>query len=80
MLYEVITAINATEVDERAVVGDVLDDALDDAAFLEVGEQCFALFTGRGFEHGTTRDDDVVALAVELDDLELVGLASYNFV
>ena len=72
---DVQQTVDATEVDECAVVGDVLDDALDHAAFLEVGEQRFALFTGAGFEHGTTRDDNVVALAVELDDLEFEGLA-----
>jgi hypothetical protein len=32
-------AIDAAEVDEGAVIGDVLDHALDDAAFLEGGEQ-----------------------------------------
>ena len=68
-------AINAAEVDECAVVGDVLDDTLDDAAFLEVGQQCIALFTNTGFKHGTTGNDHVVTLAIELDDLEFVGLA-----
>src|SRR5690606_28150547 len=72
---DVQQAVDATEVDERTVVGDVLDDTLDDGAFPEGGEQLFALFAHRLFEHGTTRDDDVVALAVELDDLELEFLA-----
>jgi hypothetical protein len=72
---DVQQAVDAAEVDERAVVGDVLDDALDDGAFLEVGEQLLALFAHRLFQHGTTRHHDVVALAVELDDLELVFLA-----
>src|ERR1035437_6823338 len=68
-------AIDTAEVDECTVVGDVLDDTLDDAAFLEVGQQRFALFTNTGFENGTTGNNDVVALAIELDDLEFVGLA-----
>jgi hypothetical protein len=68
-------AIDAAEVDERTVVGDVLDDALDDGAFLQVFQQLLALFTHAGFEHGTARNHHVVALAVELDDLEFVFLA-----
>ena len=63
-------AVDAAEVDEGAIVCDVLDDALDDGAFLQVGQQLLALLARRGFQHGATRDDDVVALAVELDDLE----------
>ena len=42
---------------------------------LRLASSCFALFADARFEHGTTRHDDVVALAVELDDLEFVGLA-----
>jgi len=38
------------EVDECAVVGDVLDDTLDDAGLLEVRQQCFALFANTGSE------------------------------
>jgi hypothetical protein len=67
---DVQQAVDAAEVHESAVVGDVLDDALDDGAFLQVGEQLLALFTGGGFQHGAARNNDVVALAVELDDLE----------
>jgi len=32
---DVEQAVNATQINERTVVGDVLDDALDDGAFLE---------------------------------------------
>jgi hypothetical protein len=72
---DVQQAVDTAEINEGAVVGDVLDHALDDAAFLEGCQQCFALFTHAGFENGTTRNNHVVALAVELDDLEFVGLA-----
>src|SRR6266568_905593 len=68
-------AVDAAQIDERAVVGDVLDDALDDGAFLQVREQRLALGALRGFQHRAPRDDDVVPLAVELDDLELHLLA-----
>ena len=72
---DVQQAVDAAEVDERAVVGDVLDDALDDGAFLQVVQQLLALFALAGFEHGAARQHDVVALAVELDDLEFEFLA-----
>jgi hypothetical protein len=72
---DVQQAIDATEVDEGTVIGDVLDHALDDAAFLEGRQQRIALFANAGFENGTARNNHVVALAVELDDLEFVGLA-----
>jgi hypothetical protein len=72
---DVQQAVDAAEVDERAVVGDVLDDALDDRAFLQRLEQLLALFTLVRLDDGTTRHHDVVALAVELDDLELELLA-----
>lgn len=72
---DVEKTVDAAEVDEGTVVGDVLDDALDDGAFLERFEQLGAFFAHVGFDDGTARNDDVVALAVELDDLEFEGLA-----
>ena len=36
---DVQQAVDAAEIDERAVIGDVLDDAVEDLAFLEVGDQ-----------------------------------------
>ncbi len=72
---DVQQAVDAAQIDERAVVGDVLDRALDDRAFLEVLEQLGALFAHAGLDHRTAGDHDVVALAVELDDLELERLA-----
>jgi hypothetical protein len=68
-------AVNATEVHERAVIGDVLDDALDGGAFLKRREQRFALGAGGLLQHRAAGNDDVIALAIELDDLELHLLA-----
>ena len=68
---DVQQAVDAAQVHERAVVGDVLDDALDDRAFLQRREQRLALCALARFEHGAARHHDVVALAVELDDLEV---------
>src|SRR5258706_4670079 len=72
---DVQQAIDATQVHERAVVGDVLHHALHDRAFLERLVLLLALDTGGLFHDGTARDHDVVPLAVELDDLELELLA-----
>jgi hypothetical protein len=72
---DVQQAVDAAQIDERAVIGDVLDDALDGGAFLQAGEQRLALGAGAGFQHRAARHHHVVPLAVELDDLELHGLA-----
>ena len=63
-------AVDAAEVDERAVVGEVLDRAVDHLAFGEVGDDLVALLGPALLEHGAARDDDVAAAAVHLQDLE----------
>src|SRR5690606_36617509 len=63
-------AVDAAEVDERAVVGDVLDHALDDLALLEVMDDLRALLGPAFLEHGATRQDDVATAAIHLEDLE----------
>ena len=68
-------AVDAAEVDERAVLGDVLDDALDDLALLEVWQGLRSLHLALLLEEHAAGEHDVAALLVELDDLELVGLA-----
>jgi hypothetical protein len=74
-IRDVQQPVNTAEINEGTVIGDVLDHALDDATLLEGCQQCVALFTNAGFEDGTTGNNDVVALAVKLDDLEFVSLA-----
>ena len=62
--------VDPAEIDERAVIGDVLDDPFEDLAFLEIGEKLVARL-GAGFlEHRAARDDDIAAAAVHLEDLE----------
>jgi hypothetical protein len=63
-------AVDAAKIDEGAVVGDVLDRAVDDLAFDEVGDDLVALFGAALFEHGAARDDDIAAPAIHLQDLE----------
>ncbi len=67
---DVEQAVDAAQVDECAVVGEVLDDALDGGSFLQVVEQRGALGAVFLFDDRAARNDDVVALLVELDDFE----------
>ena len=67
---DVEQAVDAAEIDERAVIGDVLDDAVDDLAFGERLDQARALLGAGLFEDGAARDDDIAAAAVHLQDLE----------
>ena len=67
---DVQQTVDAAEIHESAVIGDVLDDPLKDLAFLEIGEELVARF-GAGFlQHRAPRDDDVAAAPVHLEDLE----------
>ena len=50
---DVQQAVDTAQIHERAVVGDVLDDALDGDAFAQVLEQLLAFFTLARFQHGT---------------------------
>src|SRR5690606_20610545 len=67
---DVQQAINAAEVDERAVIGDVLDHALDNLALFEVLHDLRALLGAALFQHGAARNHDVAATAIHLEDLE----------
>src|SRR5262249_37230837 len=71
---DVQQAVDAAEVDERTVVGEVLDRAAHDRAFLQVLHERAALGGELLLDDRTTRNNDVVALLVELDDLELEWL------
>ena len=68
---DVQQAIYAAQVNECTVVGKVLDDTLDLLAFLQGFQQRFALGAVLGLEDAATGNDNVVALLVQLDDLEL---------
>ena len=67
---DVQQAVDAAEVDERTVVGDVLDHAVDDLTLFEVLHQLLALLGAGLFQHGAAGDDDVAAAAIHLQDLE----------
>ena len=63
-------AVDAAEIDEGAVIGDVLDDAVDDLPLFEIGDDLMALLGAGFFEHGAARDDDIAAAAIHFQDLE----------
>ena len=67
---DVQQTVDAAEIDERAVIGDVLDDAVEDLAFLQAGHQLRARFGAALFEHGAARHHDIAARAIHLEDLE----------
>src|SRR5690606_3113767 len=67
---DVQQAVDAAEINERAVIGDVLDHAFADFAFLQLADDFGAFRSTALFEHGAARDDDVAALAVHLQDRE----------
>src|SRR5712672_932492 len=56
--------------DERAVVGDVGDHAVDDLALFEILHQFLALFGAGLFENRSARHHDVAAAAIHLENLE----------
>src|SRR5262252_6844422 len=66
--------VDAAEIDECAVVRDVLDHAVDDLTFFEILHQLLALFGARLFEHRAARHHDVAAAAIHFQDLERLRL------
>src|SRR5256714_10220266 len=68
-------AVHAVEIDEAAEVDDVRDLAVDDIAGVQPVENLLALFLAFVLEHGASREDDVVARAVELDHFRAQLLA-----
>src|SRR4029079_9003446 len=63
-------AVDAAEIDEGAVVGDVLDHAVDDLALFEASDDLAALLGSCLLEHRTAGDDDIAAPSIHLQDLE----------
>src|SRR5439155_96660 len=72
---DVQQAVHATQIDEGAEVGDVLDDTLPHLIDRQLLHQHVALRLALGLEQHAARDDDVTAALVQLDDLELEALS-----
>jgi hypothetical protein len=71
----VYEAVHATEVDEGTEVHDRADRPLATLALLQVLEELLSALGLRLLQEGAPREHDVVAVAVELDDLRLELLA-----
>ena len=67
---EVREAVGATEVDEDTEAADAGDAALADLALFELGEQAVLLLRAPLLQRRALGEDDAVAAAVDLDDLE----------
>src|SRR5437660_3020134 len=67
---DVQQAVDAAEVDERTVIGDVLDHAVDHLTLFEVLHQLLALFGAGLFQNRAARHHDVASAAIHLEDLE----------
>ena len=65
--------VNATEINESAEVDNRRHDAVADLALLELGEEGLANRALGLLEPRATREHDVVAVLIELDDLRLKG-------
>src|SRR6266508_2212053 len=74
-LRHVHQAVDAAEVHERTEVDDARDDALADLALLQLGEEVHPHLGLRLLQPRPARQDHVVAVLVELDDLGLDLLA-----
>ncbi len=72
---DVEQAVDAAQVHERTVVGDVLDHAFADFALLQLADELGALFGAGLFQDGAARDDDIAARTVHLEDGEGLFLA-----
>src|SRR5256885_790420 len=72
---DVEQTVDAAEIDERTEVGDVLDDAFAHLILLKLLHELLPLPRALVFEDHATRDNDVAASLVQLDDLELELLA-----
>jgi len=74
-LRDVNESVHAAQVHEGAEVDDRGDDAVAALAGLQVRQEVATLLLLGLFEPGAAREHDVVAVAIEFDDLGLDGLA-----
>ncbi|MNK53265.1 hypothetical protein D3C87_722170 [compost metagenome] len=72
---DVQQAIDTAQIHERAVVGDIFDDAGHDRAFFQRFHQFLTLFAHRSFDDGAAGQNHVVTLAIQLDHFEFEGFA-----
>src|SRR5262249_53212199 len=71
---DVEESVDAAEVYECAVVGDVLDHAVDDLTLLEILHELLTLLCAGLFQHGSAWDDDGAGSTVHIENLERLRL------
>ena len=67
--------VDSAEIDERAVVGNILHGAFEDHALFEHLERLFLERCALALEHAAPRDHHVAARAIELQDSEAAALS-----
>ncbi len=72
---DVEQSVDTAEIDEGAVIGDVLDRAFEDHALFEHAQRLFLQRRALAFEHAAARDHDVGPRAIEFEDLKPPALA-----
>ncbi len=77
---DVDKTVDTTKVNEYTVGGDILNSALEDLTLLELGDDLLLLLLELGLDKGLVRDDDIAELSVDLNNLELHGLADEDVV
>ena len=63
-------AVKTAQIHEGTIVGDVLDDTVDDLTLGQGGQQFVASFLAAFFENGPAGDNDVATTAIHFQDLE----------
>ena len=67
---DVDETVNATEVNEYTIRGDVLDSTLDDLALLKLRDEFLALLFELSLDEHLVADNDIAVLLVDLHNLE----------
>src|SRR5258708_5360098 len=75
---DVQEAVEAAEIDEGAVLGEVLDHTCENRTFFEVLESLGTLLGLLAFQQLFARNDDIAALLVELNDRDFEGLTFHS--
>ena len=70
---DVQQAVDTAKVNKCTIIGDVLDDAVNDLAFDQILDQARTLFGTGFFEDRAARNDDIATTTVHLQNLERLG-------
>src|SRR5271154_3733151 len=68
-------AVDSAQINEGAVVGDILDGAFEDHALFEHFERLLFERKTLALDHAAARYHDIAARPIELEDLETAALA-----